>query len=497
VQEFIDQHAALSEASTRHILSLCLDDTRPESLYLPLRLVQHLDFSPRIREEAKRKILAQLKSTPEPPSAIGEGTTKKPQRRAPMIVAGVCVLFVAVAMALWRPGGRDDNKEDKNASNESTVTALASAGPPIAGGPPAGLIVFPEAPPPGKAPTSHPALRLAEHEFVLVDTRPDATGAVVTLRPPSFYLTSRELQLGEFNAFLTHTGQQPRPLSTSVSPQAATNVDLATVALFDGYATPVTDVDRASMRDYCEYLNGLEESPGQFRLPTIGEWEFAGAELMPKLQFSQLTAGDPPLAWLAENSKALRPTGQTRATRLGIYDLFGNASEFVTVDADHQYRELEGDRQAAVGGSWRTKQSELQAISGRISRLAKGQADDLGFRVAMTAADRPILVSFVNKTKYDIELQFYSDESHEWYGYGMSAGATEEKPGVMPGWNWCDVIRDGTVERQRIGRRYMGFAPKAWATLENKGTTEAPKLDLTVLHFATDRVDGGSDGAAK
>lgn len=106
----------------------------------------------------------------------------------------------------------------------------------------------------------------------------------------------------------------------------------------NGY--PVISVTRNAAEQFCKWLSAM--TGRNYRLPTDAEWVRA-AELAAGTDSTP--ASREPMTWHAGNSKGTtHPVAQRKADRLGLYDLFGNATEWVTAD---------GDQFVTRGGSFR------------------------------------------------------------------------------------------------------------------------------------------------
>lgn len=90
---------------------------------------------------------------------------------------------------------------------------------------------------------------------------------------------------------------------------------------------PVISVTRGAAESFCSWLSA--KTGMRYRLPTEAEW----------LRAATLAAGGaglPPdrrdvIAWHRDNASGrTRPVGRKRADALGLFDLFGNAAEWVT-----------------------------------------------------------------------------------------------------------------------------------------------------------------------
>jgi formylglycine-generating enzyme required for sulfatase activity len=146
---------------------------------------------------------------------------------------------------------------------------------------------------------------------------------------------------------------------------------------------PAISVTRAAAEAFCEWLT--TKTGKQYRLPTEAEWAHAAA----------LAAAEGPLtaerraaiAWHRGNSEGrTHPVGTRAADALGLFDLFGNAAEWVaTTDgslavrggsfrdaADH----VGPDARAVQVGAWNERDPQLPK-----SRWWLSDAPFAGFRV--------------------------------------------------------------------------------------------------------------------
>lgn len=101
----------------------------------------------------------------------------------------------------------------------------------------------------------------------------------------------------------------------------------------NGY--PVISVTRNAAEQFCKWLSA--KTGKHYRLPTEAEWVRA-AELA--AGSTSTPAAREPLTWHAGNSKGTtQPVGKRKADTLGLFDLFGNATEWVmTNDEQHVTR---------------------------------------------------------------------------------------------------------------------------------------------------------------
>lgn len=88
-----------------------------------------------------------------------------------------------------------------------------------------------------------------------------------------------------------------------------------------------------SFVDVSEYLSWINQGSGvTFRLPTLTEWEYMAAEVLPKAPDPIFT--DPELTWASaylmepQTKRTLRPRGSFETTSQGIVDLNGSVWEW-------------------------------------------------------------------------------------------------------------------------------------------------------------------------
>ena len=130
-----------------------------------------------------------------------------------------------------------------------------------------------------------------------------------------------------------------------------------------GYAQyPVIGVSWYGANAYCRWL--AKKTGKKYRLPSEAEWEYAarGGSKTKIFQISWSTFGD--FGWHIGNSEYKpHPIGQKAGNELGIYDILGNASEWVQDSWNYDYNGAPTDGTAWIfdtlhghrsfrGGSW-------------------------------------------------------------------------------------------------------------------------------------------------
>lgn len=96
--------------------------------------------------------------------------------------------------------------------------------------------------------------------------------------------------------------------------------------------TPATGLSFVDVGEYLAWINNT--SRHAFRLPTLGEWEFMAAEVLPEEPDPIFTA--PELTWASaylttpQTKRTLRPQGAFKTTSQGIVDLDGSVWEWTS-----------------------------------------------------------------------------------------------------------------------------------------------------------------------
>ena len=173
---------------------------------------------------------------------------------------------------------------------------------------------------------------------------------------------------------------------------------------------PVVNVSWHEVQDFISKLNqknkltgcrGTPKDPsGCYRLPTEAEWEYAarGGNAGPYF-FGNRPGSLGTYAWYGRNSeRRLRPGGTRRANPYGLYDMYGNAAEWV----QDRFRSIngryitrygggddplanrpEGDRGAYRGGSYLSRPGQLRSAS-RLFMDLDDKRSSIGFRLVRT-----------------------------------------------------------------------------------------------------------------
>ena len=113
-----------------------------------------------------------------------------------------------------------------------------------------------------------------------------------------------------------------------------------------GPQLPVEKVDWNEGREWCG-RNGL-------RLPSEAEWEYAcRAGTSTRFSFGDADGSLAEHAWFADNSGgATHPVGQRRANPWGLFDVYGNVSEWCEDLSHRNYSGAPADGTAWTAGGW-------------------------------------------------------------------------------------------------------------------------------------------------
>jgi formylglycine-generating enzyme required for sulfatase activity len=146
----------------------------------------------------------------------------------------------------------------------------------------------------------------------------------------------------------------------------------------DSSMYPVEKVSWEDAVSFCKRLSELpdEKTAGRvYRLPTEAEWEYAcRAESETAFHFGGSSKLSDDFAWFGNSNKQTHPVGQKKPNAWGLYDMHGNAAEWV-IDGYANYMPQEAvvnaakdwartdkpDPRAVRGGSWEFPAAECRS----------------------------------------------------------------------------------------------------------------------------------------
>ena len=222
----------------------------------------------------------------------------------------------------------------------------------------------------------------------------------VDLKRP-FAMGKYEVTVAQFRAYVAETGAQ---LASCTQWRDLGPRDNPTAAWDNAFGTKQAENDPVvcvSWDDADSYVDWLRRKTGEpYRLATEGEWQYAARAGGPNnaslWQSANLPAGGANCRNCAGTAAAGRiddlavmPVGKFPANAFGLFDMYGNAAEWVDDCYNRSLARapkdgtawLDGDcnQHVALGGAWR---SEWAAIGGfREGVDAKKRLNDTGFRV--------------------------------------------------------------------------------------------------------------------
>ncbi len=297
----------------------------------------------------------------------------------------------------------------------------------------AGQAASQTAPPPAAPATDCPecpALALVPPGQFMLGSAPDAAeldrttgespGVMLAFTRP-YYVSRREVTVGEFRRYVEATGREPAPgCRVWLGGQWVLERDRGWrdpgFALPPADDEPVVCVSWDDARAYAEWLS--EKSGKRYRLPSEAEWEYAarGGTSYPRFWGEQDSREDlalslacdyanvydtsavsgpglpGPNARCNDRAPALAAGGRYKPNAFGIHDIIGNAREWVMDCYTASYLGRPGDprawtwqggceRKSVRGGSWASRPRDARAPA-RGSEPTPQRQSDLGFRVA-------------------------------------------------------------------------------------------------------------------
>jgi formylglycine-generating enzyme required for sulfatase activity len=235
-----------------------------------------------------------------------------------------------------------------------------------------------------------------------------------------FLVSKREITVGEFRRFVDATGAKSAP-GCRVWSGGQWVQDHGRGWSDPGFAAaprddePVVCVSWDDARAYAEWLSA--ESGKRYRLPSEAEWEYVarGGTSFPRYWGENDSREDLALSLACDNANvydasavdalrlpwpnarcddrasALAPVGQHKPNAFGVYDIIGNAREWVMdcYTASYMGRPLDArawtwqggcELKGVRGGSWASRPRDARAPARGAEPTAHRQSD-LGFRV--------------------------------------------------------------------------------------------------------------------
>jgi formylglycine-generating enzyme required for sulfatase activity len=144
------------------------------------------------------------------------------------------------------------------------------------------------------------------------ECQPDEKPSHEVTLTKDFWIGQTEVTVGAYKRFITATGRE-------IHAAPSFNPDWANENL------PIVSVTWDESRDYCVWAGG--------RLPTEAEWEYAARGGSKQARYGSLAE----IASSSPYGSLPRAVGQKRANDFGLFDVLGNASEWVNDWYDEKY----------------------------------------------------------------------------------------------------------------------------------------------------------------
>ncbi|HYG78076.1 MAG TPA: SUMF1/EgtB/PvdO family nonheme iron enzyme [Planctomycetota bacterium] len=221
-----------------------------------------------------------------------------------------------------------------------------------------------------------------------------------------FYLAKYETTVAQFKTFANGARFQSHAEKLGYSYtmkdgqwQKVEGLNWRTPGFEQGDDSPVISLTWTDVTEYCKRVSRLRKI--QFRLPTEAEWEYAcraGTSTVFNNGNSKEDLKE--AAWIGENSSGrTQPVGRKKPNAWGLYDMHGNAREWVsdhysenwyaqstTMDPKGPPHANAGDERVMRGGGWIDDYNECRSTY-RWNYSAVGLGTHCGFRCVLEVPD--------------------------------------------------------------------------------------------------------------
>ena len=216
---------------------------------------------------------------------------------------------------------------------------------------------------------------------------------VHTVTINDFYIGKYEVSIEEYTGFCRTAGLD---LPKGDAKMPVTNVSWEDAAMYCNWLSRLEHLDRCYKILRSPKTGKIkiifDKTANGYRLPTEAEWEYVarGGNKGKNYAFSGSNNADE-VAWYAGTGKMLHPVGEKKANDAGVYDMSGNAQEWVfdaytqnyykNSPSDNPINENGSIKRVSRGGSFNSVAEGLR-ISKRYYNLPDTKATNIGFRIA-------------------------------------------------------------------------------------------------------------------
>lgn len=216
---------------------------------------------------------------------------------------------------------------------------------------------------------------------------------VHTVKINDFYIGKSEVTIEEFTGFCRTAGLD---LPEGDPKMPVTNISWEDACMYCNWLSRVDHLDKC----YKILRNPktgtikiiFDKTANGYRLPTEAEWEYVARGGNTNKHYAYCGSNNPDeVSWYAGTGKMLHPVGEKKPNSLGVYDLSGNAQEWVfdvyTEDfyknspTNNPINEKGSIKRVSRGGSYNSIAEGLR-ISKRYYNNQDLRAENIGFRIA-------------------------------------------------------------------------------------------------------------------
>lgn len=208
-----------------------------------------------------------------------------------------------------------------------------------------------------------------------------------------FYIGKYEVTIEEFTGFCRTAGLN---LPTGDPKMPITNISWKDAAMYCNWLSRFDHLDKC-YKIFRSPKTGtikiiFDKTANGYRLPTEAEWEYVarGGNKGKPYAFSGSNKADE-VAWYVGTGKMLHPVGEKKPNDAKVYDMSGNAQEWVfdiyaqdyykSSPVDNPINEKGSIKRVSRGGSFNSTTEGLR-ISKRYYNDQDAKAENIGFRIA-------------------------------------------------------------------------------------------------------------------